>query len=174
MPESGMPKSGMPGATAAERRAAVIVTSTRAAAGVYLDRTGPVIRAWLAERGFVVGDPVVVADGDAVPLVLAAELATAPDVLVTTGGTGVAPGDGTADAVRRVLDVELPGIGEELRRRGSATTPRALLSREVAGLAGRTVVLTLPGSPGGVADGLALFGEVLDHLLEQRDGHGHV
>lgn len=155
------------------RRGAVVVTSTRAAAGEYADRTGPVIAAWLAERGFQVGDPVVVADGDAVPIALAAALAAGPDVLVTTGGTGIGPGDGTVDAVRRVLDVELPGVGEELRRRGSAATPRALLSREVAGLAGRTVVVTLPGSTGGVADGLALLDEILGHVLEQRDGLGH-
>lgn len=164
-----LPAPGAP----ASRRAAVLVTSTRAAAGSYPDRTGPVIAAWLAERGFTVAGPVVVADGEPVPTALVAALADAPDVLITTGGTGIAPGDGTADAVRRLLEVELPGIGEELRRRGSATTPRALLSREVAGLVGRTIVLTLPGSPGGVADGLALFDEILGHLLDQRDGHGH-
>lgn len=168
-----MPDPSPTSASSTPRRGAVLVTSTRAATGVYPDRTGPVIAAWLAERGFVVAGPVVVPDGAPVPAALEAALAEAPDVLITTGGTGMAPGDGTADAVRRLLEVELPGIGEELRRRGSASTPRALLSREVGGLAGRTVVLTLPGSRGGVADGLALLDEILEHLLEQRDGHGH-
>lgn len=155
-----------------ERSAVVVVSSTRAAAGVYEDATGPVIVSWLAERGFSVPEAVVVPDGSAVGDALDGALAAGADLIVTTGGTGIAPGDGTVDAVRRRLDVELPGIGEELRRRGLASTPRALLSRETAGFAGRCAIVTLPGSPGGVRDGLALLGEVLEHLLEQREGGG--
>ncbi|WP_353112686.1 MogA/MoaB family molybdenum cofactor biosynthesis protein [Microbacterium sp.] len=154
------------------RSATVVVVSTRAAAGVYEDRTGPMIRAWLRERGFTADDPVIVADAD-VAAALRAALATAPDLLLTTGGTGVSPDDRTPEATRDLLDAELPGLPEELRRRGAANTPTALLSRGLAGVSGRTVVMNLPGSTGGVRDGLAVLGDVLDHLLDQLAGGDH-
>lgn len=154
------------------RSATVVVVSTRAAAGVYEDRTGPMIRSWLRERGFTADDPVIVADADVAPALRAA-LATAPDLLLTTGGTGVSPDDRTPEATRGLLDAELPGLSEELRRRGAANTPTALLSRGLAGVSGRTVVMNLPGSTGGVRDGLAVLGDVLDHLLDQLAGGDH-
>jgi molybdenum cofactor synthesis domain-containing protein len=155
-----------------KRRAAVLVASTRAASGAYEDRTGPVIADWLHARGFDVADPVVVADaavGDALEELLAQH----PDVLLTTGGTGVSPDDRTPEATRALLDMELPGITEEVRRRGAEVTPTAILSRAVAGVAGRTLVMNLPGSTGGVRDGLAVLGDVLDHLLDQISGGDH-
>ena len=153
------------------RSATVLVVSTRASAGVYADETGPVIRAWLAERGFAVGDPVVTADAS-VAEALAAALDGAPDLLLTTGGTGLSPDDRTPEATAALLDREIPGLMEELRRRGLAATPMALLTRGVAGVAGRTVVMNLPGSRGGVRDGLAVLDPILDHLLAQLSGRG--
>jgi len=153
------------------RSATVLVVSTRASAGAYADETGPLIRAWLAERRFDVGDPVVVADAS-VADALAAALGGAPDLLLTTGGTGLSPDDRTPEATAALLDREIPGLMEELRRRGLAATPMALLTRGVAGVAGRTVVMNLPGSRGGVRDGLAVLDPVLDHLLAQLRGAG--
>ncbi|KDA06817.1 molybdenum cofactor synthesis protein [Microbacterium sp. CH12i] len=155
------------------RTAAVLVVSTRAAAEVYTDRTGPVIVGWLRERGFTTPDPVVVADAD-VADALAWLLAQHPDVLLTTGGTGVSPDDRTPEATVALLDAELPGIVEEVRRRGAAVVPSAILSRGVAGVAGRTFVMNLPGSSGGVRDGLGVLDGVLEHLLDQLSGGGHV
>lgn len=154
------------------RRAAVLVASTRAAAGTYEDRTGPVIADWLRARGFDSADPVIVAD-TAIADALAELLAQHPDVILTTGGTGVSPDDRTPEATRALLDMELPGIAEEVRRRGAEVTPTAILSRATAGVAGRTLVMNLPGSTGGVRDGLAVLGQVLDHLLDQIAGGDH-
>ena len=154
------------------RRAAVLVASTRAAAGTYEDRTGPVIADWLRARGFEVADPVIVADA-AIADALAELLAQHPDVILTTGGTGVSPDDRTPEATRALLDMELPGIAEEVRRRGAEVTPTAILSRATAGVAGRTLVMNLPGSTGGVRDGLAVLDQVLDHLLDQIAGGDH-
>lgn len=154
------------------RTAAVLVASTRAAAGAYEDRTGPVIADWLRDRGFEVSGPIVVTDA-AITESLAELLAQHPDVILTTGGTGVSPDDRTPEATGALLDVELPGIVEEVRRRGAAVVPTAVLSRGIAGVAGRTFVMNLPGSAGGVRDGLAVLDGVLDHLLDQLGGGGH-
>ncbi|MFK4730586.1 MogA/MoaB family molybdenum cofactor biosynthesis protein [Agromyces mediolanus] len=153
--------------------AVVLVSSTRAAAGVYEDRTGPVIVEWLRERGFAVDGPTVVADGPDFAIALETALATSPAVVVSTGGTGIAPGDTVPEATAAVLDRELPGFGEELRRRGAATTPTALLSRGRAGIAAGALVVNLPGSSGGVRDGLGVLDEVLDHVLDQLAGGDH-
>jgi len=156
-------------------RAGVVVVSTQASTDASLDRTGPTIAAWFRERGFSVGEPTIVPDGGAIAETVSAELLADARVVVTTGGTGVTPTDRTPEAVAPLIDLDLPGITEEIRRRGLAGAgPTALLTRGVAGIAGgRTLVVTLPGSRGGVADGLAVLDGVLDHVLAQLHGEGH-
>ena len=168
------PTGGPAAGSRTGRTGQVIVASTRAAAGVYTDRTGPVIDAWLRERGWLVLDRAVVADGEPVGDALAAAIEAGLDLVITTGGTGVSPTDQTPEQTLPLLGRVLPGIMEELRRRGTAATPLAVLSRGYAGIAGgRTVVINLPGSTGGVRDGLAVIGEVLDHLIDQVRGADH-
>ena len=156
-------------------RAGVVVVSTQAAADPALDRTGPVIAAWLRDHGFAVPDPVIVADGGPIADTVGAELLADARVVITTGGTGVTPTDRTPEAVAPLIDLELPGITEEIRRRGLASAgPTALLTRGVAGVTNAGCLLvTLPGSRGGVSDGLAVLDGVLDHVVAQVHGEGH-
>ncbi len=157
---------------AGARRAIVLVASTRAAAGTADDTTGPVIAGWLGSRGFDAAAPRVVADAD-IADALRAAVDEQPAVILTTGGTGVSPTDRTPEATHAVLDRELPGVAEAIRTAGRAATPTAALSRAIAGVAGRTIVVNLPGSRGGVADGLAVLDELLPHLVDQVAGGDH-
>jgi len=199
------------------RTAAIIIASTRAAGGVYPDRTGPIIAEWLTARGFDVDSPIVVPDGPAVFAALrgavgaglsstaglAAEGAVPPgaevgaptpqsaqrgvadespvsnadqsavDLVITSGGTGISPTDRTPQATAEILDYEIPGLAAAIRAEGSDKVPTAVLSRGLAGVSGRTLVINLPGSSGGVRDGLAVLDRVLNHALDQLSGGDH-
>jgi molybdenum cofactor synthesis domain-containing protein len=155
-------------------RALVITASNRAAAGVYEDKSGPVLAGLLAEAGCTVDGPRVVPDGDPVEAALRDALAAGYDVVVTTGGTGLTPGDLTPEMTRRVIEREVPGIAEALRAAGAAAgVAAAILSRGVAGVAGRTLIVNLPGSAGGVRDGMAVLAPVLGHAVSQINGGDH-
>lgn len=155
-------------------RARVVTCSTRAATGVYADRGGPLIVASLREWGADVEEPVVVPDGPGVGAALRAAVDAAYDLVLTTGGTGCAPTDVTPEQTRPVLDREIPGIAEAIRAYGvAAAVPTAMLSRGLAGLTGRCIVINLPGSTGGVRDALAVLEPVLPHLISQVRGGDH-
>jgi molybdenum cofactor synthesis domain-containing protein len=155
-------------------RALVVTVSTRAASGVYDDRGGPVARDGLREMGFEVDGPQVVPDGEPVEAALRDAASSGYDVVVTTGGTGLTPRDLTPEMTRRVIDREVPGIAEAIRARGAdAGVLTAVLSRGIAGLAGTTLIVNLPGSPGGVSDGISVLSGVLEHAVEQSHGGDH-
>ena len=154
-------------------KAVVITASNRASAGVYEDRSGPIIVSWLAERGFSVSDPVVVPDGEPVREALVSAVASGADLVLTSGGTGISPTDRTPEMTRAVLDFEVPGLADVIRMSGWPRVPGSVLSRGVAGVAGRTLIVNLPGSTGGVRDGLDVLSSVVEHALDQLRGGDH-
>jgi molybdenum cofactor synthesis domain-containing protein len=156
-------------------RAVVVTASNRASAGVYEDRSGQALAAGLRDLGFAVEGPHVRPDDvDALVEVLRAAVDGGADVVLTTGGTGLSPTDVTPEATRQVLEREAPGIADAVRRYGEPTVPTSVLSRGLAGTAGRTLVVNLPGSTGGVRDGLAVLGPLLPHVVSQLRGGDHV
>ncbi len=154
-------------------RARVIVASNRAAAGVYPDTSGPLLVAGLRQLGCECPDPIVVPDGEPLGLALRAAVGDGVDAVLTSGGTGITPTDRTPEQTRGVLDYEIPGIAEALRAYSRERVPTSALSRGLAGVAGRTLVVNLPGSTGGAKDGLAVLAPILVHAVEQLRGGDH-
>lgn len=156
------------------RRAAVVVASNRASAGVYEDQTGPMLVEALRSWGFRTDAAAVVPDGEPVADAISAALAAGAAVVLTTGGTGISPTDRTPDVTRPLLDRELPGLAEALRAAGVAKgVPTAVLSRGLAGVAGSTLVVNLPGSRGGVKDAIEVLAPVVAHAVDQLAGVDH-
>lgn len=156
------------------RRALVVTVSTRTAAGVWEDRSGPVLVEGLTGMGLDVTGPRVVADGEPVGVALRQAVGEGFALVITTGGTGLTPSDRTPEMTRSIIDREIPGIAEAIRSYGALNgIATAVLSRGLAGLAGQTLVINVPGSPGGARDALSVLGPILGHALDQIPGSDH-
>ena len=154
--------------------ALVITVSTRAAAGVYADKSGPLVAAALRDLGFRVADPVVVPDGDEVGGALRQAVAGGHAIVITTGGTGLHPHDQTPEQTRSVVEREVPQLAAQIARYGvDRGVPTAVLSRGIAGVAQGTLIINLPGSSGGARDGMAVLGPLLRHAVSQLHGGDH-
>ena len=154
------------------RSGRVIIASTRAATGVYEDRCGPIIVDWLNERGIATPAPTVVADGIGVNHALFAAIGEKVDVIITSGGTGISPTDRTADATANIVDYQIPGLADAIRRSGLPHVPTSVLSRGVCGVRDGTLIVNLPGSTGGVKDGLGVLDDVLGARAGSARRHG--
>jgi molybdenum cofactor synthesis domain-containing protein len=158
-----------------DARAVVVTASNRAAFGVYEDASGRVLAEGLRELGFTVEGPHVRPDDAAeLEMILQEAVIGGADVVLTTGGTGLSPTDVTPEATRAVLEREAPGIADAVRRYGAEQgVATSVLSRGLAGTAGRTLIVNLPGSTGGVRDGLVVLAPLLPHVVSQLRGGDH-
>ena len=155
-------------------KALVVTVSDRSHAGARHDSSGPLLVQLLGELDFAVEGPIVVPDElDQIRDALLAGRDAGHDLIVTTGGTGFAPRDVTPEATRAVIEREAPGLAEALRQENRGVIPTTILSRAVAGVAGSTLIVNLPGSPGAVRDGVAVLAPVVGHAIAQLRGEDH-
>ncbi len=161
--------SGVP----AGARAVVVTASTRASQGVYDDVSGDLLDTALSDMGFEVARVLLPDDRDKLTNAIATAVELQADLVVTTGGTGMSPTDITPEATAPVITRPVPGIAEAIRAYGTASTPYAVMSRGLAGIAGTTFIVNLPGSKGGVKDGIAVLTPLLPHILSQLRGGDH-
>jgi molybdenum cofactor synthesis domain-containing protein len=171
---SGVGMSAAEAGVPAGARAVVLTVSDRSHFAGRPDESGPLLADLLRELGLEVGAVEVVPDDqDVIVLALRAAVASGAELVVTTGGTGLAPRDVTPEATRAVLEREVPGLAEALRLDVRDRVPTSVLSRGVAGLAGRSLLVNLAGSPGAVRDGVAVLAPVLGHSIAQLRGADH-
>lgn len=162
------------------RSAAVIIASTSAARGEAADTTGPILVDWMRTRGYDTPDAIVVRDGEPVGQALRTLLVDTPEherprIIVTSGGTGLAPDDRTPEYTAELLERQSPGLIYAMWRKGLETTTSAVMSRGVAGVRGRSFVINFPGSKGGVKDGITVIDDLLEHIqtsIEDTTDHG--
>jgi molybdenum cofactor synthesis domain-containing protein len=153
-------------------RAVVITLSDKGARGEREDQSGPIIAAMIESQGMVVIDRRIIPDEKEMIRRFLLECCDARqvDLILTTGGTGVGPRDVTPEATREVIDKEIPGMGEAMRRASAAVTPHAMISRALVGIRGRTLIINLPGSPRGARENLAVLLPALPHAIEKIKG----
>jgi molybdenum cofactor synthesis domain-containing protein len=158
----------------AVRTAVVITASNRASAGVYADTSGEILAAGLTKLGYELKDPIVIPDNiSQIQAAIELSLAGKVDLIVTTGGTGVSPHDVTPEATAPLIKKLLPGIPEAFRAYSRDRVPTTDLSRGLAGVTESSLIINLPGSPGGVKDGLVIIERLAGHIHDQIAGVDH-